>query len=206
MIRLKQFGLLIAACLMAANAEGATLGFDGVTDGGWTLVNGADGSPANELIPVANFAGTGLNGLDFNDLTGGVMYYAAPASILTDMTGMTLDFTYQVNSSHAGGPFNVPLLGFDELIINGTGISLDIIDESILDTTQAVSIDFNDAAFGGIDLTNISSLWIKAEWWGDDVNPSVESHLLGNAVPEPGTASLLLASVLGGFGLLRKKK
>lgn len=208
MTRVKQLGFLFAACLIAtANVDGATLEFDGTTDGGWSLVNGADGSAAFELHPVADHNGSGLNGLCFNDITGGVMYYSAPASILTDMTGMTLDFEYQINSAHAGGAFNEPLVGFDELYVNGTAISgLDIIDETIMDTLQPVSIDFSDAAFSGIDLTSISSLWIKAEWWGDAVNPSVESYIVGNAVPEPGTASLLLASMLGGFGLLRKKK
>ncbi len=209
MTKLKHLGLALAACLMATSANGAAmnLGFDGSTNSGWTLINGADGSAAHELLPVHNFSGSGLNGLAFNDLTSGVMYYSAPASLLaSDLTGMTLNFKYQINSSHAGGAFNDPLTGFPELYVNGAAITgYDIIDESIHDSLQDVTIDFSDAAFDGINLGSLSSLWIKSEWWGDDVNPSVESYIVGEAVPEPASASLLFASALALFGFIRKR-
>ena len=203
----------IATCLLvgALNAEDLNMGFDGTTDGGWTLVNGADASEAFELMPSTDFAGTVLDGLSFNDITGGVMYYSAPPSLLSgNFTDTTVNFNYQVNSVHAGGPFQFPLNGFDEVFINGIGISgLDIIDESIVDTIQPVTIDFTDPAFANIDLSNISSLWIKAEWWGDDVNPSVESHLLtaGDALPAPEpTAGFLLIGGLFAVGAALRNK
>lgn len=202
------FAVLVAICLATSSTNAASLNFDGTTDSGWSLVNGADGSDAFELIPVTDFSGSGLSGLEFNDLTGGVMYYSAPASMLEgDMSGVTLDFHYQLNSAHDAGPFNVALDGFAEVYVNGTAIDgLDIIDESVRDTMQEVSLDFGDPAFDGIDTANVSSLYIKAEWWGDNVNPSVESYILGNTVvPEPGSISLALLGILGFVAYRRRR-
>ncbi len=179
-----------------------------MTDTGWHLVVGADGSEANELIPVTDFGGSGLNGLEFNDLTGGIMYYAAPESFLEGgLSGRVLDFHYQLNSAHPAGAFTHPLLNAAEVYVNGSAIEgLDIIDESIMDELQSVRLDFTDTAFNGVNLNNVSSLYIKAEWWGDDVHPSVESYILGNPVPEPGFGGLTLASLLGVTVLLRRRK
>lgn len=209
--RLTVFTLTAFLVATAANAADMDLGFDGTSNGGWSLVNGANGTAAFDLTPSPDFSNTGLDGLTFNDMTGGVMYYAAPASLLSqNFTDVHMNFNYQVNSSHASGPFQYPLNGFSEVYINGNSISgIDVIDESIVDTLQSVTIDFGDPAFNSIDLNNVESLWIKAEWWGDDVNPSTESHLITagdpRPAPEPDSGILLIGGLFAAAALIRTR-
>ena len=200
-------GVLIAAILTAAYVEGAAamdVSFDGSTTGDWGLVNLSNGwNTALTLLSVEDFKSSGLNGISLDDATPGVTYYAAPESIYgTDLSGVTLNLNYEISSS--GGASNFNTVPMPELFVNGKAVDLDIIDHTMIDEIQSVTIDFSDPAFAGIDLTNVSSLYIKAEWWGDNLAP--ESYLLGAVpVPEPATLHVLFAGLIGLVGCVRRQ-
>ena len=210
MKKIKALGVLAALCMFAAPTSAANIDllFDGTTTsamtsvgttGSWTLES-LSGAGGNTLVPVTNHKGLGYKGLSFLDETPGTFFYTIDPAI--DLTGMTVNFNYEV--ADVGSVAGV-VPGVADLYIDGHAVALDIIDDSMLDTVQSVSVDFSNAAFSGFDLANIDSLQIRAEWWGDELaGPRVESHLL-SAVPEPSALSLLLVSMFGGFGLLRKK-
>ncbi len=193
--------LMTLACALSASAD-INLNFDGMTTDGWTATDG------NPLTPTNTVHGASLNALEFEDSVLGYAYYTAPASFITglDLTGETLNFNFYIEDNSAtsvladeatGGP--------SDLKVNGTFIAgLDIIDEGQLGTLQSISVDFSDPAFSGVDLTNITELGIRAEYWksGPGIDP-VESYL--TSVPEPASVSLIGTALLGLF-LARRRK
>ncbi len=196
---IKSLGFLSLAVLFTSSAaDGATINltFDGTTDGGWTISNQPDDGP----VPTADVQGTGLQGIAFDDMFKGPAYFMAPASLTAmDLSGMTLNFNFWIMSKDS------TLITDDaaaDLMVNGMDIPLDVIDESQLDTLQAVTVDFSNPAFDGIDLSNVTSFGIRAEYWSNG-GESVESYLV--SVPEP--ASLSLAAFgLCGLVLRRRRK
>ncbi len=185
--------ILSAALLLASPLASATdmdLMFDGTSDGGWALINQPDHGP----IPTSDVHSTGLPGITFDDTVTGFDYFHAPTSITSmDLTGLKLHFNFFIEDLSANS-----ILTDDEirpdLMVNGTPITLDVIDESQLGRLQAVTIDFSDPAFAGIDLANISSLDIRAEYWRVG-SEGVESHLV--AVPEMASIGLAALSLCG---------
>lgn len=203
-MKLTTLGALTACILFASTSFATNVDFDGTTDGGWTLVNELTGFGAHvQVNAVDNHDGTGHDGIEFIDGTQGVAYYAAPASLISsDLTGTTLSFEYEV----VGGAFQQPILNLDDIYVNGTAITgLDVIDHTIVDQMQSVTLDFSDPAFNGVDLTNVTSLFIRAEWYIDNVNGGNTESFLLSAVPEPSSASLILTSLLGVLGFIRKR-
>lgn len=195
--------LVSTAILMAtshANAD-VDLTFDGVSTGGWTLVNASSNfTPHVNLVPFDSLNGEAMRGIRFEDGTTGAAYYSAPASFLAnDFTGMSLTFDYQI----VGANFTTPINGFEDLYVNGTPlVGYDVIDHEITDAIQSVTIDFTDAAFSGVDLSNVSSLYVRAEWWIDNNNGGLtESYLID--VPEPHSTNLLMTGLLMAMGCIR---
>jgi hypothetical protein len=196
---IKSLAVLCAAVVFTSPAvDGATINltFDGTTDGGWTISNQPDDGP----VPTADVEGTGLPGIAFDDMFQGPAYYMAPADLTSmDLSGMTLNFNFWIKTKDS------TLIDDDaapDLTINGMDIALDVIDESQLDTLQAITVDFTNPAFDGIDLANITSFGIRAEYWSNG-GESVESYLVG--VPEPASLSLAAFSLCG-LILRRRKK
>lgn len=194
--------LLLSVCFFATTlffcpaAESAiVLTFDGVTDGGWTISN----QPAEPPIPFANVEGTGFPGIAFNDTVAGVAYYMAPASITSlDLTGETLVFNFWIENDA------VTLVDdntFADIVVNGTPIALDVIDEGQLDVLQNIVVDFTNPAFAGVDLSNIASLGIRSEYWSSG-GERIESYLV--SVPEPAMCVLAGLGFIGAALYFRK--
>lgn len=187
------FVLVLTMC--PANGADISLVFDGVTDGGWTISN----QPADPPIPFANVEVTGFPGIAFNDTVQGVAYYMAPASITSlDLTGETLAFNFWIDNDA------VDLVDddtFADIVINGTPIALDVIDEGQLDVLQNIVVDFTNPAFAGVDLSNITSLGIRSEYWSSG-GESIESYLV--SVPEPAMCVLAGLGFIGAVLYFRK--
>jgi hypothetical protein len=201
MKKLTSLGILFAALtLMSPVVDGAhiELTFDGVTDGGWTISN----QPITSPVPTVDANGTGLPGIAFDDHIQGVAYYEAPASLTSlDLTGRTLSFHLWIEDrSHMSGVIDDDSAA--DLVINGIDIALDVIDEGQLETLQSITVDFSNAAFAGVDLANITSFGIRAEYW-DNGGEEIESYLVG--VPEPASFSLASLSLLGLIFRRRRK-
>ena len=190
---IKSVGVLFAALtLMCPVVDGANtrLSFDGISDGVWTISN----QPTHGPVPTADIEGTVLPGIAFDDTVQGIAYYIAPASLTSmDLTGETLTFNFWIEDDSA---ISMPVDDdtATDLVINGTNITLDLIDETQLETLQMITIDFTDPAFVGIDLSNITSLGIRAEYWQTG-NEGIESYLV--AVPEPASFTLAALSLCG---------
>lgn len=200
MIRTKGICLVVVWCFLIAsqsNAGTMQLSFDGTTDGGWTISN----QPTHGPIPEIDVQGLGLPGIAFDDMEAGVAYYKAPDSIMAmDFTDTSLEFQIFVRDFTGISTLIDDGPNSADLMVNGTAVDMDLIDEGQLDVAQTVTIDFSDTAFTGIDLTDVTSLEIRAEFWSSG-GESVESFLIG--VPEP---AALPFALLGLFVVSCRRK
>ena len=194
MNRIKGFCLVVVWCFLItshSNAGTMQLSFDGTTDGGWTISN----QPTHGPIPETDVQGLGLPGIAFDDMEAGIAYYEAPDSIMSmDFTDTSLEFQMFVRDFTGVSTLIDDGPGSADLMVNGTLVDMDLIDEGQLDVAQTVTIDFSDTAFAGIDLTNVTSLEIRAEFWSNG-GESRESFLIG--VPEPAAVAFALLGLFG---------
>ena len=204
MKKTQSLALAVVAAIVFGSSAFAEINlvFDGSTTGGWTTTDG------NPLDVTQTINGTPVNGIVFEDEVLGYSYYAAPSSLISglDLTGEILNFNLFIADNTGTSVLADETNGAPaDLRINGVAIAnLDIVDESQLGTIQTISVDFTDPVFSGIDLTNITELSIRAEYWksGPDIDP-IESYLL--SVPEPTSLSMIGTCLLGLVFVRRKK-
>ncbi len=178
--------------------------FDGVTNGGWTL------SEVGGLSPVADVEGTGVAGIRFSDTNPlGNLYLSPWSGDLSAQIGETLRYGLVFVQPNALA--NWVSTTMDVIITDGTtelsaNLSYDDV-EPPLGTVLDQNVLLDAATFGtdagtfATVMSNVTSLWIRAEHWDQQ---GVEGYLTNQLIPEPATVQLA-GLVLATFLLKRRK-